>query len=118
MNSIAPGCVRSNANTERQWEAMGSQRQHALLKCIALKRLGSAQDIANGVLLFAAEKTGWVSGHGRRRQIAPEFQSLTASGASPSASRSRSTRALRFCARYTSATGPGAIIGLTRTRFI
>lgn len=62
VNCIAPGFVRSNANTERQWEAMGEQGQQALLKNIACRRLGSAQDIANGVLFFAAGKTGWVSG--------------------------------------------------------
>ena len=62
VNCIAPGFVRSNANTERQWEAMGEQAQQALLKNIALKRLGSAQDIANGVLFFASGTAGWVSG--------------------------------------------------------
>jgi len=62
VNCIAPGFVRSNANTERQWEAMGEPGQQALLKNIALKRLGTAQDIANGVLFFASSKTGWVSG--------------------------------------------------------
>jgi len=62
VNCIAPGFVRSNANTERQWEAMGEQGQQALLKNIALKRLGTAQDIAHGVLFFASGKAGWVSG--------------------------------------------------------
>ncbi len=62
VNCVAPGFVRSNPNTERQWEAMGEQGQQALLKNIALRRLGSAQDIANGVLFFASDKTGWVSG--------------------------------------------------------
>ena len=62
VNCIAPGFVRSNANTERQWDAMGEQGQQALLKNIALKRLGTPEDIANGVLFFASGKTGWVSG--------------------------------------------------------
>jgi len=62
VNCIAPGFVRSNANTERQWEAMGEQGQQALLKNIALRRLGTAQDIAHGVLFFASSKAGWVSG--------------------------------------------------------
>ncbi len=62
VNCIAPGFVRSNPNTERQWEAMGEQGQQALLKNIALKRLGSPQDIANGVSYFASDKAGWVSG--------------------------------------------------------
>jgi len=62
VNCIAPGFVRSNANTERQWDAMGEQGQQALLKNIALKRLGTPEDIANGVLFFASGKTDWVSG--------------------------------------------------------
>lgn len=62
VNCIAPGFVRSNPSTERQWEAMGSTGQQALLKGIALKRLGTAQDIASGVLFFASQHAGWVSG--------------------------------------------------------
>ena len=62
VNCIAPGFVRSNANTERQWEAMGDAGQQALLKGIALKRLGTPQDIASGVLFFASEHAGWISG--------------------------------------------------------
>ena len=62
VNCIAPGFVRSNPNTERQWEAMGSAGQQALLKGIALKRLGTAQDIASGVLFFASQHAGWISG--------------------------------------------------------
>ena len=62
VNCIAPGFVRSNANTERQWESMGADGQQALLKNIALKRLGTAQDIAYGVLFFASDKAGWISG--------------------------------------------------------
>ena len=62
VNCIAPGFVRSNPNTERQWEAMGVAGQQALLKGIALKRLGTSEDIAHGVLFFASEKAGWISG--------------------------------------------------------
>ena len=62
VNCIAPGFVRSNPNTERQWEAMGTDGQQALLRGIALKRLGTAQDIAFGVLFFASRNAGWISG--------------------------------------------------------
>lgn len=62
VNCIAPGFVRSNPNTERQWQAMGSAGQQALLKGIALKRLGTPQDIAFGVLFFASAHAGWVTG--------------------------------------------------------
>lgn len=42
VNSVAPGFVRSNPATERQWEAMGPDGQAALIDGIAMKRLGSA----------------------------------------------------------------------------
>jgi 3-oxoacyl-[acyl-carrier protein] reductase len=62
VNCIAPGFVRSNANTERQWQAMGPERQQALVQGIALRRLGTPQDIAHGVLFFASAQAAWISG--------------------------------------------------------
>lgn len=62
VNCIAPGFVRSNPTTERQWQSYGPEGQQRLLENIALKRLGTPQDIANGVIFFASELAGWVSG--------------------------------------------------------
>jgi 3-oxoacyl-[acyl-carrier protein] reductase len=62
VNNIAPGFVRSNPTTERQWEAYGTEGQQALVEQIALKRLGAPEDIANGVLFFASTYAGWISG--------------------------------------------------------
>ncbi len=62
VNNIAPGFVRSNPTTERQWEAYGPERQRALIEGIALRRLGTPQDIAAGVLFFASEFAGWITG--------------------------------------------------------
>ncbi len=62
VNNIAPGFVRSNPTTERQWHAMGEEAQAKLLQSIALKRLGSAEDIANAVLFFASDAASWISG--------------------------------------------------------
>lgn len=62
VNCIAPGFVRSNANTERQWESYGADGQQALVDSIALKKLGTPEDIAAGVLFFASEHAGWVTG--------------------------------------------------------
>ena len=62
VNCIAPGFIRSNDNTERQWAAMGAAGQQSLLSSIALKRPGTAQDIANGVLFFASDQASWISG--------------------------------------------------------
>jgi len=62
VNNIAPGFVRSNAATERQWESYGAEGQRALVEHIALKRLGTPDDIANGVLFFASEHANWITG--------------------------------------------------------
>jgi 3-oxoacyl-[acyl-carrier protein] reductase len=62
VNCVAPGFVRSNDNTERQWEALGLAGQQALVENIALKRLGTPEDIAYGVLFFASEHAGWITG--------------------------------------------------------
>lgn len=62
VNNIAPGFVRSNPATERQWDAYGAEGQQALIERIALKRLGTADDIANGVLFFASDEANWITG--------------------------------------------------------
>lgn len=62
VNSVAPGFVRSNPATERQWEAMGEAGQAKLIEGIALKRLGEAADIAKAVLFFASDDANWISG--------------------------------------------------------
>ena len=62
VNNVAPGFVRSNPTTERQWEAMGADGQQRLLQNIAMRRLGSPEDIANAVMFFASEQAGWITG--------------------------------------------------------
>jgi len=62
VNNIAPGFVRSNASTEIQWDSYGAEGQRALVDRIALKRLGTPVDIANGVLFFASEHANWITG--------------------------------------------------------
>lgn len=62
VNCIAPGFVLSNPTTERQWQSYGQAGQKQLLENIAMKRLGTSADIANGVLFFASDLANWVSG--------------------------------------------------------
>ena len=62
VNNIAPGFVRSNPTTEKQWESYGAERQRALVEGIALKRLGTVEDITWGVLFFASAYAGWITG--------------------------------------------------------
>ena len=62
VNSVAPGFIRTNPATEKQWESYGADGQKALVERIALKHLGSAQDIANAVIFFASELASFVNG--------------------------------------------------------
>lgn len=62
VNSVAPGFVRSNPATERQWASYGEAGQRALVDRIALRRLGTPDDIAAAVLFFASDAAGWITG--------------------------------------------------------
>jgi 3-oxoacyl-[acyl-carrier protein] reductase len=62
VNSVAPGFIRTNPATERQWESYGPDGQKALVERIGLKRLGTAQDIANTVVFFASSLADFVNG--------------------------------------------------------
>jgi 3-oxoacyl-[acyl-carrier protein] reductase len=62
VNSIAPGFIRSNPTSERQWQAYGEEGQRRLLEAIALRRLGRVEDIAHAVLFLASEFAGWITG--------------------------------------------------------
>lgn len=62
VNCVAPGFVRSNPATERQWSSYGEEGQRRLVESISLRRLGSVDDIAAGVLFFAGDEAGWVTG--------------------------------------------------------
>jgi len=62
VNSVAPGFVRSNPATERQWESYGPEGQKRLIEGIHTRRLGTPEDIAHASLFFLSEQAGWVTG--------------------------------------------------------
>jgi len=62
VNCIAPGFVLSNPTTVEQWESYGEAGQAKLVEGIATRRLGRAEDIANGVLFFVSPESSWVTG--------------------------------------------------------
>lgn len=62
VNSIAPGFVRSNANTERQWQSYGEEGQKELVAGIAMRQLGTVDDIAHGALFLASDYASWITG--------------------------------------------------------
>jgi 3-oxoacyl-[acyl-carrier protein] reductase len=62
VNAVAPGFVRSNPDTERQWERYGPRGQESLVEGIALRRLGKPADIAAAVFFLASDQAGWITG--------------------------------------------------------
>lgn len=62
VNCIAPGFVRSNPTTEKQWQTLGEAGQAKLIENIAMKRLGDPQDIAAAVQFFVSEQASWITG--------------------------------------------------------
>ena len=61
VNSVAPGFVRSNPTTERQWDALGPDGQQQLIDGLKLKRPGSPDDIVNAVQFLASDQAGWIT---------------------------------------------------------
>jgi len=62
VNSVAPGFVRTTDETERDWNALGEAGRQKLVSSIAMRRLGTAEDIGNAVLFFASDKAAWITG--------------------------------------------------------
>lgn len=62
VNAIAPGLVLTGEATRRQWDAYGAERQADILGGIAMRRLGSADDIGRAALFLASDWAGFVTG--------------------------------------------------------
>jgi 3-oxoacyl-[acyl-carrier protein] reductase len=62
VNCVAPGFIRCNPTTERQWQSYGEDGQERLVKSIATRRLGRPEDIAHAVAFFASEYASWITG--------------------------------------------------------
>ena len=62
VNSIAPGFVLSNPNTQRQWDSYTPDQQERLIASTHMRRLGTPADIASVALFLASEEASWISG--------------------------------------------------------
>jgi 3-oxoacyl-[acyl-carrier protein] reductase len=62
VNSIAPGFIRSNEATEKQWASYSPERQKQIINGVALKRLGTPEEIAKGVFFLASDLASFVNG--------------------------------------------------------
>ncbi|WP_439533063.1 SDR family NAD(P)-dependent oxidoreductase [Polymorphobacter sp.] len=62
VNAVAPGLVVTGGATQRQWAAYGTAGQQAVIDGIALRRLGTPEDIARAVAFLASDWAGFVNG--------------------------------------------------------
>jgi len=62
VNAVAPGFVFTNDATRKQWENFGEARQQLLLQGIALRRLGSVEDIAHAAVFLASDLSSFING--------------------------------------------------------
>ncbi len=62
VNSVAPGFIRSNPTSEKQWHAMGAEGQQRLMDSVPVKRPGRPEDIAHAVMFLVSDYASWISG--------------------------------------------------------
>ncbi|EHM02689.1 oxidoreductase, short chain dehydrogenase/reductase family protein [Acetobacteraceae bacterium AT-5844] len=62
VNSVAPGFVRTNEATEKQWASYSEEKQRQIVQNVALKRLGTAEEIAKAVFFLASDLASFVNG--------------------------------------------------------
>lgn len=62
VNAVAPGFVVTNHATAMQWEGYGAAGRDAILDRIALRRLGTARDIAGAVSFLASDEAAFITG--------------------------------------------------------
>ncbi len=62
VNALAPGFIRSNPATERQWLAMSPAEQAQLVAGTPVRRLGTPQDIAWAVRFLVHPQSEFITG--------------------------------------------------------
>jgi 3-oxoacyl-[acyl-carrier protein] reductase len=62
VNSVAPGFMPTSPDYERQWQAYDPAFRAQLLDRIAMRRMGTPDDIAHAVLFLASDYASWITG--------------------------------------------------------
>jgi 3-oxoacyl-[acyl-carrier protein] reductase len=62
VNSVAPGFMATSPDYERQWASYSPERRAALADGIAMRRMGTPEDIAYAVMFLASDYASWITG--------------------------------------------------------
>jgi 3-oxoacyl-[acyl-carrier protein] reductase len=62
VNTVAPGFLRTSPDYEPQWEGYGVEGQKAFVQNIAMRRMGTPEDIAHAVMFLASDYASWITG--------------------------------------------------------
>jgi 3-oxoacyl-[acyl-carrier protein] reductase len=62
VNSVAPGFLRTSPDYEPQWASYGEKGQRKFVERIAMRRMGTPDDIAHAVLFLASDYASWITG--------------------------------------------------------
>jgi 3-oxoacyl-[acyl-carrier protein] reductase len=62
VNSVAPGFMATSPDYERQWASYSPEHRAALADGIAMRRMGTPEDIAYAVMFLASDYASWITG--------------------------------------------------------
>jgi 3-oxoacyl-[acyl-carrier protein] reductase len=62
VNSVAPGFMATSPDYERQWAGYAPEFRAAFADNIAMRRMGTPQDIAHAVMFLASGYASWITG--------------------------------------------------------
>jgi 3-oxoacyl-[acyl-carrier protein] reductase len=62
VNTVAPGFMATSPDYERQWNNWPAAFRDNFVNGIAMRRMGSPQDIADAVTFLASDHASWITG--------------------------------------------------------
>jgi 3-oxoacyl-[acyl-carrier protein] reductase len=62
VNSVAPGFMATSPDYERQWASYSPEFRSAFAERIAMRRMGTPEDIAYAVMFLASDYASWITG--------------------------------------------------------
>lgn len=62
VNSVAPGFMATSPDYERQWRSYSDAFRESFLDRIAMRRMGTPEDIAYAVLFLSSDYASWITG--------------------------------------------------------